>query len=299
MFNQFTISCRVIAGIAIAIMASTGYAGPTQSAGAPPMALTQSSLKAGSSVSSQDSSFVPGSDRANNALVYGKTYGEWSAEWWKWALTFPKGENPVADETGEFCDSGQSGPVWFLAGTLAGADIPVTRNCTIPAGKALFYPVINSVWYDGPGDEVLTDDEVRWIMGSFSGGGDLACRISSTLDTYSTPNLAGYLEDPLFPAESPAPVSARLRPIVRTQSPKFTFNLPLDNILDAPMGENARLISEGFWVMLPPLTPGKHVLTIYGAACGDLGDGLLEKYFETAVTYNLTVVRRNRPKFNR
>src|SRR5574341_1319356 len=55
------------------------------------------------------------------ATAYGMTYGEWSARWWQWGLGQPAATNPIDDPTGAFCDVGQSGPVWFLAGTFGGA----------------------------------------------------------------------------------------------------------------------------------------------------------------------------------
>ena len=62
---------------------------------------------------------------------HGKTYGEWAAAWWQWALSIPEAQNPVADATGEFAGLGQSGPVWFLAGTFGNS---AERTVTIPAG---------------------------------------------------------------------------------------------------------------------------------------------------------------------
>ena len=50
---------------------------------------------------------------------HGKTYGEWSAEWWQWALSLPADSNPFFDETG--CANGangQHGSVWFLTGVI-------------------------------------------------------------------------------------------------------------------------------------------------------------------------------------
>ena len=35
----------------------------------------------------------------------------------------------------------RAGPVWFLAGNLGGSS---TRTVTIPAGTALFFPVVNT-----------------------------------------------------------------------------------------------------------------------------------------------------------
>src|SRR5205823_4113742 len=48
---------------------------------------------------------------------------------------------PWWDTAGEFADLGQSGPVWFLAGGAWG----YTKNVTVPAGKALFFPLIDVI----------------------------------------------------------------------------------------------------------------------------------------------------------
>jgi hypothetical protein len=186
--------------------------------------------------------------------------------------------NPNLDDTGAYCAQGQSGKVWFLAGTFGGPE--VERYCTIPAGKSVFYPVINTAWIDAPGDEVYTDADVRWILSSVI---DSNCKITSTLDT-----LDGTLEV----GEQPAPVAARLRPLVRAQSPKNTVVLPDNNIFGLEPGKNERLIAEGYWVMLPPLTPGEHTLRIDAAGCEPLEEGddtNLKKNFEVKVTYHLTV----------
>ena len=42
--------------------------------------------------------------------VQDKTIGEWSAEWWKWALAIPASTNPMLDGD---CEQGQQGPFGF------------------------------------------------------------------------------------------------------------------------------------------------------------------------------------------
>jgi hypothetical protein len=74
---------------------------------------------------------------------YGMSYGEWGAAWWQWGLGVPAAGNPLTDTTGEFCDAGQSGPVWFLAGTFGEPHV-VARDCTAPTGKSFFFPVLKS-----------------------------------------------------------------------------------------------------------------------------------------------------------
>lgn len=205
--------------------------------------------------------------------IYGKTYGEWSAAWWQWALAGPDGQNTVQDETGAFCALNQPpGKVWFLAGTFGLTG--VERTCTIPANRALLYPLINNVWTDCPGtlDEDLTDAQVRAIL-TLSAGGDPSCQLTSTLDGASISSLQILT--------------------VRTQSPKFTSILPENHLpglggcgFELPVGETGRQISEGYWVMLPPLSRGAHTLTIHGAAC-DAATG--DVFFESGVTYHLTI----------
>lgn len=208
--------------------------------------------------------------RQGQSRIYGKTYEEWGAQWWQWAAAGPDGENAVQDETGEFCAVHQPrGKVWFLAGTFGGTD--VERTCTIPAGRALFYPLVNTVWTDCPDteDEDLTDDQVRDILATFM---DHSCQLMSTLDGTS--------------------ISSRQIRTVRTQSPRFTTILPEDPALGAgcepPLaaGETGRQIADGYWIMLPPLTPGEHILTTHGAICEETG----EFFFASGVTYHLTVL---------
>ena len=221
-----------------------------------------------------------------NPKVLGKTYGEWAAAWWTWALAGPDGENAVQDLNGEFCDVNQPpGKVWYLAGTFGVPD--VVRECTIPANKALFYPLVNSLWTDCPppsGDPDLTDEEVRGIMAKFGGGGNTACQLTSTIDG----------EDLLGGFVTSNTISGLQILDVRTQSPRFSIPLPEFHISDPGCGEplipgdtDRRSIAEGHWVMVPPLSPGEHVLTLHGAGC-DPGSGAV--FFETGVTYLLTIL---------
>ena len=72
---------------------------------------------------------------------HGLSYAEWGARWWQWAYSFPADQFPPAQSGAVDCSLGQSGSVWFLAGAVGGG--PVTRSCTIPTGKALFFPIVN------------------------------------------------------------------------------------------------------------------------------------------------------------
>src|SRR5438046_2933198 len=53
----------------------------------------------------------------------GHTYGEWSAAWWQYVLSFPTATNPLLDATGANCAQRQTGNVFFLVGSLAGPGV--------------------------------------------------------------------------------------------------------------------------------------------------------------------------------
>jgi hypothetical protein len=79
-----------------------------------------------------------------NAKPHGLTYGEWSARWWQWAYSLPVPDNPFFDVDGD-CTHGaneQSGHVWFLTGVINLSGTAV-RDCTVPAGQMLFFPILN------------------------------------------------------------------------------------------------------------------------------------------------------------
>ena len=86
-----------------------------------------------------DNDFAVSPDQA----VAGTSQVKWSQHWWQWAGSFNANESPVADRTGADCWRKQSGPVWFLAGTY-GTQRTI-RTCRVPRDKYLFFPLINYV----------------------------------------------------------------------------------------------------------------------------------------------------------
>lgn len=82
--------------------------------------------------------------------IAGQTQEEWSKRWWHWALSFEEDDSPISDSDGRLCARGQSGPVWFLAGSYGSQR--VVRSCRVPAGKTLFFPLVNVIAFP-PDDE--------------------------------------------------------------------------------------------------------------------------------------------------
>ena len=180
----------------------------------------------------------------------GLTLGEWSAKWWRWALETPTSVNPLLDTTGANCAVGQTGRVWFLAGTL-GPGEPVVRTCTIPTGTSLFFPAANAFCV-AEGDGSL--EFQRACAAAF------LAAVTSTgveIDGVSVNALESY----------------------RAQSPGFDLILPSDNIFGAPAGLYTPTAADGFYLIVRPLPPGEHTIHIRVEFGADAID----------VTYLLTV----------
>jgi hypothetical protein len=150
-----------------------------------------------------------------NARPFGKTYEEWNAGWWQWFFSVPASKNPGLATNGALdCSVGQSGNVWFLAGQFLSAGT-FTRSCTIPAGKALVIPLINS-WEDNvcfngpPNPPPFNVEQLRAMAANLVSP---PSNLHASIDGHPLTNLESY----------------------RAISPVFSYTLPPspDNLIDA------------------------------------------------------------------
>ncbi len=198
-----------------------------------------------------------------NSAPYGQSYGAWSDAWWQWALSFPTGSNPMGDTTGEFGTAGQSGPVWFLAGVGFGAGPVVERDLIVPAGKALFFPLVNYVWVNTPqyGDPEWSPDQEALARGYIAAFIDTASDLTCTIDGVALKNLYAYrCKTPAGGAEM--------------------ITLPEGNVWGIEPDTYGPMVTDGYYLMVAPLTPGVHTLHFTSA---------LSSGTPMDVTYNLTI----------
>jgi hypothetical protein len=195
-----------------------------------------------------------------NSSPQGMTYGEWSAKWFKWAYEPPPAQSPVLDSTGANCAVGQSGAVWFLAGTLFPPGPPaVVRKCTIPAGRMLFFPIGNG-FCAGDGFPNGFADERACATGFAKGLSGYRAEV----DNVSINALQGDVEHNYY----------------RALSPEFDLVLGTDNIFGAPAGTYSPGAGDGVYLMLAPLSPSRHTIHFHADISGG---GQID------ATYNLTV----------
>ncbi|HTT10701.1 MAG TPA: hypothetical protein VMG60_07420 [Burkholderiaceae bacterium] len=191
----------------------------------------------------------------------GTDWSALSAAWWQSVLSTPTGVNPVLDSTGEHCMVGQRGPIWFLHGTFSGS--ATVRNCLVPADKALFFPVINNVVSNTPNlcgqAGPMNTAQLRAAVAPFI---DAANHLSVAVDGQPVP-------------------------MRRVRSIPFAMTPPADNVFvvpcggpdQSPTGVFSPTVDDGYYVLLEPLSKGRHTLRILATSGG----------FSTDVTYNLTI----------
>jgi len=206
-----------------------------------------------------------------NSTAFGKSYGGWSAAWWQYVLAQPASSSPLVDPTGAGCGTGQSGRVFFLVGTSSSGT--ATRDgCTVPAGKALFFPLVNAFDVHTPGDGLDTPLLVWNDLQNTIGFGPFS-ELHATIDGVPVGNL-----DP-----ARTPFRACAGPVARCSAADFSLTFPADNFFGLPAGTYAPAVADGFYLLLAPLTPGSHRINFGGT--GLFGGNP----FSQDITYNLTV----------
>jgi hypothetical protein len=187
---------------------------------------------------------------------YGRTYAEWLAKWWQWSLSFPVSADPeygTADMS-----AGQSGDVWFLPAPLGGGT--GTRTGTIPAGTALFVPVL-TFEADNTGCPTYTDFTAAQLAALVQGGWSAVTATSCTIDGVAVTGMDNPTNSPFL-----------------VQTEPFSYKLAgSDNVLaNYPgfVGENCipdgttvyPTVAQSMCVMIRPLPVGTHTIHIAGAA---------------------------------
>ena len=210
----------------------------------------------------------PGSWRA--AWLGG--YPNLANDWWTWSTgRVYEGDapSPLLDETGELCDQNQGGRVFYLAGTIGGLNT-VERDCTVPKGKHLFFPLFSNLQVAEAGGGSRVED-LRATANSVVETTD-GLELTVTVDGVPIGDLFAYR------AQSPPGGGKYL------VEPGSLFAAIFDPGVYDP------IVSDGYWVLLEPLSPGEHVIVF-------TRDSL--DFDSKSITYNLTVERRHYKRHHR
>ena len=179
-----------------------------------------------------------------------KSTAQQSADWFQWQEAYYPGYS-----FGEDCALGQLGEIWYLGGTGGGY---AERECDapVPAGKQMFFPLVNAVFFNEPGEDYSVYEKRVALDDLFSDAdGDPlnACHLTAMLDG----------EPVIFGGTS----------IERVQSPPFEY------------AGDPEAIADSYWVLLPKLPLGGHTIEFTGDLCYEGAP-----VFSVDVTYTLTIV---------
>jgi len=203
-----------------------------------------------------------------NSRAYGKTLGQWGAEWWIWMGQFQVDNSPITDPDGSRGGAAYQpgGPVWYLAGTFGG---PAERWIEMPTDTSLLFPLIN--W------DVWSPEDCWWIGASEEPYPCDASPLQAFLDDFFTNHVTG------LSASLDGSEIANLF-AYRAKSGPFTLSILPDTLwtdFGYEAGSRYPNLSDGYYVLLKPLEPGYHLLTFEAEVDNNPGQ---------AVTYHLTVV---------
>jgi len=203
------------------------------------------------------------------------SYGEMGVKFWQWALAIPFSQNPILDPTGADCAVNQSGPVWFLAG--AGGSLygqPVIRHCTIPEDVKIFLPIVNNE-NDYPCPDPNFQPAPHQSLRDFLINGDPSHNIPGPSQFFDSVDTVKVSVD-----------GTELQNVRDYRATSSLFQFTGDLSLSGPQfdpcitGLKQQATSDGYWLMLAPLSPGPHTIHFFASISGStLQD----------VTYFLTV----------
>jgi hypothetical protein len=175
----------------------------------------------------------------SDAVVDGKTIGQWTADWWDWVGSFPVTASPLVDSTGELQNINQPGGSVFLVGgspyLVAGSSAVATRSVDVPGNRHLLVPLVYLSITSSVGDP---PEMIECMMTQLAN--DVAS-LTLSIDGTNLP------QEVLF--------AGRYEGNFRDAFPGFTLNEGTDTVT----------YTAGFWSMLEPLAHGQHTLVFGGA----------------------------------
>lgn len=201
----------------------------------------------------------------SNSHPYGKSYTEWSEDHWRWIYSIPADIHPVFQDGNVDLSLYQPpGRVWFLCGSFSptpvasGLFATANRTCTVPSGKALFFPIIDAEASTAEGNGSTEAELLAATRGFLDPASGLACEI----DGQPVQHLERY----------------------RFETPVFHWGpVPANSLLGLPVGTTTRSVSAGYFLMLAPLPSGQHTIHFTGTS------GVAPNAFSLDITYNLTI----------
>jgi hypothetical protein len=137
----------------------------------------------------------------------------------------PQEQNPMFDPSGSNCNVNQNGPVWFMAGTMNGAELE--RQCTVKYGSSILIVVLGGISSERDRCSIPLIECVR----STNDHG----LFSASINNQPISNLSKY----------------------RVTTPQFDFTFAENNVFGISPG-TVKAVADGWYIFLKPLPPGTY-----------------------------------------
>jgi hypothetical protein len=180
----------------------------------------------GASVSAADGSEVyPSTSRP-----FGTSYVTWTERWFQWAFGTPVDTNPIAHP--ENCTTNLHGSVWYMPHTFVGST--AKTHCSIPRGTSILL---------SPGGALCDATEVPGTWRALRSCADQTLAMLYNMQVFIDGQELGNLEP------------------FDVVTPLFQIRYPADNLFEVRAG-SYNALAMGRFVMLRPLTPGRHTIVV-------------------------------------
>jgi hypothetical protein len=211
-----------------------------------------------------------------SSLPYGYSYEEWSAKWWQFYMG--QSTNHIEWVGNPDISRGPASRVRFLNGSPV--TTTETRQVTIPAETPLFFAILGFV----------ADNTACPVTAFTTNGPDIIAAEAaggwSGAATLTTCTIDGV---PVAGMDEPT------NTIYNVVSPSFSYTTAeFGNVLGLVEGEPCipggltiyPAVADGVYLMLSPLSPGKHTIHFVGVA-----GPLSAPFLKIDLTYDITVTR--------
>jgi hypothetical protein len=199
--------------------------------------------------------------------VAGQTQLFWAQAWFQWVLGIPCEssttctQNPNLDPTGAFAGTNNNGPVFFLAGNFGGSS---TRTITVPYGKPVFFPVVNSFFF-------AFSRNGRYDPSPCPNPLTLSCALSQVTNVSQATNMTVQIDSTTL-------TNTTITSFRQTSKSFFVVCLPNDNVLafifgipipgHCYFGNHPVWVQDGYYITLSNLSLGTHNLHFHGELAG-------------------------------
>ena len=176
---------------------------------------------------------------SQNDAPYGRSMRQWSNSWWNWMVGQPKDTNPTYDIDGKSANNCQTyDDVYFLCGTTTTKT--VVRNCRIPDGKSILFPVICFE------RSLIEDPDIHNPR-------NLLALATEDLNVYNASKVSADINNDKFSVGNG---------IIRIRSPFFGITLPKNNVWNTEEDGFTIAAADGYWIFVSDLDPGTYKIRV-------------------------------------